>query len=489
MSFASDISLGSANRTLTLGNNGVFTLDGAISNTGTGGITFSAASSSLTGRFEISGVKNTFSGPVTITGGEVRILKDGSLGNATNNITINGGKFGIIENKAGTIDSTRTIFLGTHSGTALITPGTRSVLTVDGTITSMPGTSANLVKHGEGILQISGAASYSGDTVIKEGTIRLSTADNRLPVGTVLRLGQAGGSAVGTLDLNGLNQEIAGLNSVIGNASTGDNTVTTASAATLRINVTGNNSFGDGTGNNSGVIEGPVSLLLMGSGRQTLGDTNTYSGTTTVQSGTLEINGDQSGATGVVTVGSGGALAGSGTIGGDTTIQTGGSLSGGLYGTVGTLSFSGNLTTEAGSHWLIDLVQNVNGSSDLIDVGNGALNISGSFLNLTTSGAYNAGNVYQIASFNPSGGITGTFNGLSEGAIFSNYQINYGTIVPGAITLTAVPEPGTSAVLDVLGFGAARVRRKWAERNAQKKTTFCEPDLSSSAPPEQESQG
>ncbi len=51
-----------------------------------------------------------------------------------------------------------------------------------------------------------------------------------------------------------------------------------------------------------------------------LSGNNTYSGATTVSAGKLVINGNQSAATGVVTVAAGAALGGSGTVGGATTI-------------------------------------------------------------------------------------------------------------------------------------------------------------------------
>lgn len=484
LSFASSVALGGAARTFTLGNNGAVEFSGTISNSGSGGITFTA-NTGATGRFDISGSSSTFSGPIAINGGEVRIASNGSLGNATNSVTVDGGRFGAVYNTSATMNSSRTLYLGDGSGTTIITPGASAKLTVNGTITNKAGQVGTLRKQGAGVLEIGAAGAYSGETLIQEGTIRLTSGSNRLPTGTVVRLGQTGSSTLGKLDLNGLNQEIAGLNSVIGTSSVGDNTVTTASAATLRINVSGNHSFGDGTNSNSGVITGPVSLLLVGSGKQTLGDTNTYSGTTNVQSGTLEVNGNQSGATGAVSIGNGGTLAGTGTIGGNTTVQTGGNLSGGLPGTVGTLSFTGNLTTGTGSHWLIDLVQNVNGSSDLINVSNGGLNISGSVLDLAFSGAHTVGNFYQIASFNPSLGLTGTFSGLAEGSVVSNYQINYGTVSAGAITLTAVPEPGTLVILacGVLGVIAVRTCRKRGKNAEPDEPTFCESGLSSSALP------
>ena len=74
------------------------------------------------------------------------------------------------------------------------------------------------------------------------------------------------------------------------------------------------------------VVSGSNSLVKNGSGTTTLNATNTYTGTTTVSSGMLLVNGDNSAASGAVTVASGASLGGSGIIGGATTIQSGGFL-------------------------------------------------------------------------------------------------------------------------------------------------------------------
>ena len=91
LSFANNVSLGNATRTLTQGNNGSNTFSAIISNTGTGGITF-AANSGTDGRFEITNTANTFTGDISINGGEARFTTDGSMGNAANDLIIDGGR-------------------------------------------------------------------------------------------------------------------------------------------------------------------------------------------------------------------------------------------------------------------------------------------------------------------------------------------------------------------------------------------------------------
>ena len=98
---------------------------------------------------------------------------------------------------------------------------------------------------------------------------------------------------------------------------------------------------------NAARFQGSITLIKEGVGRWALTGTNTYSGTTTVNGGNLWINGDNSGATGSVTVASSGLLGGTGSIGGATTVQNGGKLSPGM--SIGKLTFTRSLTLAAAS--------------------------------------------------------------------------------------------------------------------------------------------
>jgi fibronectin-binding autotransporter adhesin len=71
-----------------------------------------------------------------------------------------------------------------------------------------------------------------------------------------------------------------------------------------------------------------------------------------VNNGTLLVNGNQSAATGIVTVNAGGTLAGTGVVGGATTVS--GSLAPGISG-IGTLSFGGDLTFMPGGKAVFEL--------------------------------------------------------------------------------------------------------------------------------------
>ncbi|HAR67213.1 MAG TPA: autotransporter domain-containing protein, partial [Lentisphaeria bacterium] len=76
----------------------------------------------------------------------------------------------------------------------------------------------------------------------------------------------------------------------------------------------------------SGLISGSGALLKESASTLTLSGNNNYSGTTSVDDGTLLVNGTSSGG-GSVNVASGATLGGTGTIGGTVTVASGGIFS------------------------------------------------------------------------------------------------------------------------------------------------------------------
>jgi autotransporter-associated beta strand protein len=213
-----------------------------------------------------------------------------------------------------TISADKNIYLGSTSGTSISAGGITGVITYNGVIADKTGSTGLMSKQDLGTLVLGGVSTYTGSTIIGSGTLKLDLGNDRLPTGTVVSLGSSGAN-LGTFDLNGRNQQIAGLVSKIGTVASGalKNTVTSTTAATLDINVANGqtSSYGAGTTQNSGVITGALALTKSGLGTQVLGDANTYTGGTIVNGGALVVNGS----VGAVTVNTGGSLGGSGTVG------------------------------------------------------------------------------------------------------------------------------------------------------------------------------
>jgi autotransporter-associated beta strand protein len=230
----------------------------------------------------------------------------------------------------------------TASGTLTITSAAAATLTIDmptSTSFALAGTSAPLisgavalVKTGAGTLTLGGANTYSGNTSINGGTLKLAAAAV-IPDGA--GKGNLAIGAAGTLDVNGFAETVNGLSG----AGTVDNT----SATAVTFTVGGNNGGGafDGVIKNSG--GGALALTKTGTGTLTLGGANAYTGATTVDGG-LTVNGS---ITSNVTLNAAATLQGSGTITGSLT--SAGTVSPGSGATTGILTINGDFATTAGS--------------------------------------------------------------------------------------------------------------------------------------------
>ncbi|WP_237442184.1 autotransporter-associated beta strand repeat-containing protein, partial [Saccharibacter sp. EH611] len=191
-------------------------------------------------------------------------------------------------------------------------------------------------------------------------------------------------------------------------------------------------------------ISGSGRFDQVGSGVTALSGNNSYTGETTVEHGTLQVDGDQSKATGATTVQSGATLAGRGTLGGNATVQSGATFApGDVSGAVGGLTVKGNLVTEAGSQqqWTIGQAGIAGGSyNDYVNV-QGDLTLGGTLKVNVNSGpsvhdnALDAG-VYRLYDYG--GNLYGpdgkafAKNDLALGkgnlAIPENYQGDYLTL-------------------------------------------------------------
>jgi autotransporter-associated beta strand protein len=275
---------------------------------------------------------------------------------------------------------------------------------------------------GAGTTTLSGVNTFTSPTTVGSGTLKLN--------GTVLPAASAVTVAVGaTLDLNGFNSAIAGLN--------GGGTVDSSSAsvaATLTISNRSDAAF-DGVIQNSGQS---LTLVKTGTGAQGLNGTNTYSGTTTLSNGTLSVNGVL-GPNSVKVAG--GTLAGGGQISGAVTVQSGGVFAPGTNA-IGKFVISNSLTLATGSTTKIEISKT--GSVTTSDSVAGLTSLScGGTITVTNLGgpALAAGDTFKIFS---AGSFSGTFAAtnlppLGSGLAWTNRLSTDGTLTVFTAVSTLPP--------------------------------------------------
>jgi len=140
-------------------------------------------------------------------------------------------------------------------------------LTAQGVI-SDGGAGNALTKTGAGTLILQNAETYSGGTIVSGGTIQLGSGGSLLSASPLTVQG------TGTFDLGGNSQTIGALSD--GGVSTG---TITSSSGTPTLSV--------GSGTYSGMMSGNISVTETGSSTLTLSGANSFTGPTTVNSGTL----------------------------------------------------------------------------------------------------------------------------------------------------------------------------------------------------------
>ena len=267
--------------------------------------------------------------------------------------------------------------------------GANSALRLDGTLEESGG-SYTLTKSGLGILRFRAPLNHTGGVVVNDGQ---------------LHLGENGG-AIATI-------------------ATGTITLNSPGAVLDRGGVT------DRTWNN--LITGDGSLIKIDGHTLTLTANNTYTGTTTVSGGTLDVAGDHTtgGAAALYTIENGGTLfSDGGSTESDVDVDPGGTLDPGKGGfSIGSLP--GSLHDMAGATLAFEIDSDVDHDSLVVT---GALNLSDvtdgdAVLDTTGSDIVppTAGSITLIDGTTEA--VTGTFDGLPEGSTFvagsQLFQITY----------------------------------------------------------------
>ena len=369
---------GASNLSTTLGSN--FTIN-SLNFTGTG--TSATSAVSITGNTltinATSANGNTAGNGINVAAGNgnVTIASNVVLGNA----------------QTWTNNSTSTLAV---SNTGSTITGTNTNLTVAGTGNTTIGDaiqtgSGSVTMSGSGTLALSGTNTYTGATNINGGIVQVASA------------GALGGTS--SISFGGGTLQFTASNTTDYSSS-----FSTAPGQAVSVDTNGQNvTFATSLTSSGG------SLAKAGAGTLTVTGTESYSGTTTVSGGTLQvgdgINGSLTGS-GAVTVAGGTSLGTAAVLSGGTSTITGGVINGnttlGSGSNVGivapgvgtsanqALSFAGNLTVNAGSQ--IDL-RITNATANLSTVNNTDYN---SLMSVLGGGTYSASgnNVLNILGSN-----------------------------------------------------------------------------------------
>lgn len=240
---------------------------------------------------------NTYDGGTTLAGGALQLDSTGAIG-STGTISFTGGSLKFTSTNT-TDYSSR---FSTTAGQQYNLDTNAQSVTVGTALTS---TGGSLTKNGNGVLTLTAANTYSGDTTINQGELKADTAGNLSANSSVVVLSGA------TLNLNSTNQSIKGL----ANAGT-----VSLGTATLTINDGDNRTF-------SGDITGGGNVIKSGSGAQTISSTLSYTGTTDINAGTLKVNGTLAGS--AVTIAGSATLTGKGTVTAPITVSANGIITAG----------------------------------------------------------------------------------------------------------------------------------------------------------------
>ncbi|NCX49937.1 MAG: hypothetical protein EBW81_10715, partial [Gammaproteobacteria bacterium] len=317
------------------------TVSGVVS-----GLTPITYAGTTAGQLTVSG-NNTFTGKVTVSSGAFAITHSSALGTTagittvasgaalhlSNNITVaeaitisgtgistNGairnvsdsntlsGLITLAADSEIQIDSGSTLAMNVASGSAIT--GTYN-LTIESVGTSsiadpIATSTGNLTKTGAGTLTLSAANTFTGNTVISTGTLTVT------------------GTLADTSDVSvasGANYDVDASDTIQSLSGAGDVQIATGQTIT----------FGDGSDYTlSGDISGEGNLIKVGAGVQTLSGTNTYTGDTTINIGSIKLTGSLSSST-------------------DLTIASGATLDLQATQTFATLDLDGTISRSAGT--------------------------------------------------------------------------------------------------------------------------------------------
>ena len=329
---------GGITNTLALTTVGAGTLNLTVTNSFTGGLNINAGTVAA---FVTNGLGT---GPVTIgsqtLGANATLLLTGANNTISNNITVapGAGLRILAANTTGGSIYSANLALSNNVVYQLTGAGSN---TVSGTFSG--GGNLTVSNTSGQIAYFTGPSSpnWTGSLIIAAGQVRPG-ATAQVNSNTVLSVGIANGAQFNLgSTLNG-NLTFAGFNDV---ASATGGLIIGGSGAndSLTLAGSGNYVFSGNLTN----LPATLTIALANGGSQTFTGTNYYTKNTIITSGTLLVNGDDSPATGLVSL-NGGILGGKGAVGGTVTNVAGGILAPGGANTCGILTLTNGLGINSG---------------------------------------------------------------------------------------------------------------------------------------------
>jgi fibronectin-binding autotransporter adhesin len=473
--------------TISLSGAGTFALGGNTSTTafGTGtlnlgdGITLTSSSTSsraiansvnITGNIGVSmtGASSsvmTFNGNIDIGSGTRVISVSNANGSATNNtVTFAGGGL------AGTNQITGSGVLDLENGNGSASPVVSVKFGTSNTDYSVVQTDVTV---GNGVSIFFGAANVFG-----------AESDLTVKTGGVVNLSNNSGSSYAET-----------FKSISGEGMITNNTTSAGGVATITIDGGSSTATTTFTGVIQNGAKGLVSVVKSGSSTQVLSGANNYTGATTINGGTLLVNGThiQTASGSGYTVSSGGTLGGTGRISRYTpssastdaiSVASGGFVAPGDSNSIGTLTLDGVnfgstnkyvLRMQSGAQFNFDLAGNGTPGDQIafwnyVSTGPGDLSLSSNAINLSLVGTQTAGTyTVSIFTFYSDSGTSVVSSGISTGltlgtlgAGISNASITYNTnSIDVTYTVSAIPEPASwAAILGAVALAGTIITRR-----------------------------
>jgi fibronectin-binding autotransporter adhesin len=446
---------------------GVISGTGNLNQNGSGTLTLSGA--------------NTYTGNTYVNSGTLQLGASNVLSNMTDVVVASGATFAMNSHSdtVGSIAGAGNITLG--SG-ALTTGADNSSTTFSGVIS---GTGGSLTQDGTGTLILTGANTYTGGTTVSAGTLQIGSGGTTGSItgditdnsnltydlsnsttysGVISGTGNLNKSGSGTLTLSGVNTFTGNttinfnsgtLQLGVNNALNSATDVTVNSSSTFALNNfsdtvgsiagSGNITLGSGTlttgADNvsttfSGVISGTGNLNQSGTGTLTLSGANTYTGSTTISSGTLQLGASNAVGSSV-----------------DVTVNSGGTFALNNHSdSVGSVAGAGNITLGSGT--LTTGVDNASTTFSGVISGTGALTQNGTGT-LTLTGANTYTGLTTVTNGVLAFGANNVLASTNSISIASAGTLNLGNFsnTIGVVTGTGIVSFGTSSQLVLTGTG------------------------------------